>query len=60
MYTIKEVAKKLYPIRDRHKLEGYMCWEVLGVMGYTDKGQYEAYKQLMVNMSILDKIYKEE
>ena len=57
---IKEIAKNLYPTKNRHKLQGFMCWEVMGEMGYGNTGEYMAYKNLMFQMAVMSKLYEND
>jgi|8_EtaG_2_1085327.scaffolds.fasta_scaffold319997_1 hypothetical protein len=54
---IKALAKHLYPIDDRWKLSDRMCWEVMGEFGYAEKGEFMAYKDLMVKTAVMTAVY---
>jgi len=56
-----DAAKYVCPKRkDPYSLAGKICWEVMGEFGYTDKGQFMAYKDLMLKMAIMEAMYRDE
>ena len=59
---LRKVAKDLYPpVEDKYKLAGRMCWEILAEFGYTSmKGEFMAYKDLLVKMAIMEAMNKDE